>query len=128
MAKPDYAALFESLKNATTIEAKNSIKEEIYKFPEPLTDTEKQLFSFSNDEYIDDNPSNLNETPFTSYVGEYISNLGEHSGSTRVNGGDASSVFLPSDLSLDNGNAATVYSATDKTIESGGATHGHFNI
>jgi len=43
-------------------------------------------------------------------------------GSTIFDGGDASSVFLPSDLSLDNGNAATVYSATDITIESGGAT------
>ena len=79
MAKPDYAALFESLRNATTTESKNSIREEIFKFPEPLTDTEKQLFSYCNDEYISDNPSNLNETPFTSYVGEYISDLGEHS-------------------------------------------------
>jgi len=78
----DYIQLFEDLRlskinDPDNTELHDSIRAEIFVFDASLTTTEKELFEYCNYDYISNNPSE--ELLFTSYVGEYISDSGDHS-------------------------------------------------
>lgn len=68
MAKPDYATLLGLIAAETDPTAKQALIDQCYVFLEPLTESEEDLFAYSERGYFADNPdNNLN-----SYVGEYL--------------------------------------------------------
>jgi len=80
MAKPDYATLLGQIAQETNTEIRDALIEECYVFDEPLTDEEKQLFSYVFDGYVEDNPGYDDANTFVSYVGKYFSLEGDETG------------------------------------------------
>ena len=76
MAKPNYASLLGQIVSEFDPVAKQALINQCYVFQEPLTDEEKELFSYVEDGYIDANPGYL-DTNFKSYVGKYFGPQGE---------------------------------------------------
>jgi len=80
MAKPDYATLLGQIAQEANTEIRDALIEECYVFDEPLTDEEKQLFSYVFDGYVEDNPGYDDANTFVSYVGKYFSLEGDETG------------------------------------------------
>jgi hypothetical protein len=68
MAKPDYATLLGLIAAETDPTAKQALIDQCYVFLEPLTESEEDLFAYSERDYFADNPDNA----LNSYVGEYL--------------------------------------------------------
>ena len=66
MAKPNYASLLAQIAAETDPTAKAALEAQCYRFPEPLTAAEENLFNYVEEGYIEDNPGTT-----TAYVGVY---------------------------------------------------------
>ncbi|MEK9698161.1 MAG: hypothetical protein VW270_20490 [Candidatus Poseidoniales archaeon] len=76
MAKPDYATLLPLIAAETDPTAKAALEAQCFVFNEALTDAEKELFGYVNDEYFLFNPG-TDGGVFKSYVGVYYSDTGD---------------------------------------------------
>lgn len=83
LLNPDYATLLAQIAAETDATKKASLENQAYRFVQPLTQEEQDLFGYINSGYIDENPSNTDGTPtnFLSYVGVYYDELGRNTGS-----------------------------------------------
>tara|TARA_Y100000389_G_C17470122_1_gene529653 strand:- start:8919 stop:9125 length:207 start_codon:yes stop_codon:yes gene_type:complete len=68
MAKPDYATLLGLIAAETDKEARQALIDQCYVFLDPLTESEEDLFAYSERGYFADNPDDA----LNSYVGEYL--------------------------------------------------------
>lgn len=76
MAKPDYFAISEQLKNETDPVIREQLKAQLYTFTDELTEDEKALFGFVPVGYIENDPGYI-ESTFSSYIGKYYGPNGE---------------------------------------------------
>ena len=83
LLNPDYATLLAQIAAETDATKKASLENQAYRFVQPLTQEEQDLFGYINSGYIDENPSNTDGTPtnFLSYVGVYYDEVGRNTGS-----------------------------------------------
>jgi hypothetical protein len=79
MTKPDYKTLLAQIAQETDPVRKQELIDECYVFTEELTDEEKELFGYMNDDYVEKNPG-IAGNMFSSYVGIYINQEGERTG------------------------------------------------
>jgi hypothetical protein len=76
--------LFETLRaaklnNPNDVEAHNLIRAEIFTFDVTLSTSEKDLFEYCDAGYVELNPGINNNSNWSSYIGDHISDSGEHS-------------------------------------------------
>ena len=75
MANPDYATLLPLIAAASGA-AKTALEAQCFVFLEPLTEAEKELFAYLDNDYLLFNPGR-EANSFKSYVGTYFSDTGE---------------------------------------------------
>jgi transcription initiation factor TFIID subunit TAF12 len=82
MTKIELFALLRQVKESEPDNAavQTLIKNEIFSFSSELSIDEKELFEYCNFDYIQTNPGLNNNQVYSSYVGDYISDSGDHSG------------------------------------------------
>lgn len=71
MSNPDYAILLAQISSETDPVAKQALIDQCYVFNDPLTNEEKELFSYVEDGYIKFNPGD-DQGIYKSYVGKYF--------------------------------------------------------
>ena len=77
MAKPDYETLLGQIVAETDPTAKKpALEAQCFVFLEPLTEAEKELFAYLDNDYLLFNPGR-EANSFKSYVGTYFSDTGE---------------------------------------------------
>ena len=68
MANPDYATLLPLIAAETDPVIRQQLVDQCYQFLVPLTDAERELFEYSNFDYVEDTPGYVNANASLPYV------------------------------------------------------------
>jgi len=77
MTNPNYATLLPQIAAESNPTTKQNLINQCYVFTTALTDEEKQLFEYVQQDYVQNNPGNADDSSFSAYAGVYYNSDGE---------------------------------------------------